>query len=129
MIVACTLLAAVPAGAQSGALIHATCAAQVAIDPMHVRTLRSALARALDGKAKGFTVDVSLVQLTAKPVGSELEVDAEVKTLLSDRSGRVRLTSTSRASVRGSMRDREAIHRDAVTAVAGEVAKLVLKQR
>ena len=128
IIVVCTLLAAVPAGAQSGALIHATCAAQLAIDPAHVRTLRAELVRALNGKANGYTLDVSLVQLTATPVNGEIEVRAEVKTMLSDASGRVRLTSTSRAAARGPVRDRAAVHRDAVTAVAGEIAKLVLQQ-
>jgi hypothetical protein len=130
IIVACTLLAAVPAGAQSGALIHATCAASgAAIDPAHVRTLRAQLERALDGRANGYTVDVSLVRLTSTPMNGEMEVRAEVKTLLSDASGRVRLSSTSRATARGPVRDRIALHRDAVTAVADEVAKLVLKQR
>jgi hypothetical protein len=129
IIVACTLLAAVPAGAQSGALIHATCTASVAIDPAHVRTLRAQLERALDGKANGYTLDVSLVRLTSTPMNGEIEVRAEVKTLLSDASGRVRLSSTSRAAARGPVRDRLALHRDAVTAVADEVAKLVLKQR
>ena len=129
IIVACTLLAAVPAGAQSGALIHATCTASVAIDPAHVRTLRAQLERALAGKASGYTLDVSLVRLTATPMNGEMEVRAEVKTLLSDASGRVRLSSTSRAAARGPVRDRLALHRDAVTAVADEVAKLVLKQR
>lgn len=129
IIVACTLLAAVPTGAQSGALIHTTCAASIAIDPAHVRTLRAQLERALDGKANGYTLDVSIVQLKATPMNGEIEVRAEVKALLSDASGRVRLSSTSRAAARGPLRDRVAVHRDAVTAVADEVAKLVLKQR
>jgi hypothetical protein len=90
--------------------------------------LRAELARALAGKASGYTLDVSLVQLTATPINGDIEVRAEVRTLLSDASGRVRVSSMSRAAARGPMRQRTSLHRDAVTAVAGEVAKLVLKQ-
>jgi hypothetical protein len=127
IIVACTLLAALPAGARSGSVIHTSCAAQLAADPAHLRTLRAELERALGGKAEGYTLDVSLVQWSAKPMNNEIEVRCEVKTLLSDKSGRVRLTSTSRATARGPLRDRDAVQRDAIAAVASDVVKFVLK--
>lgn len=129
IIVVCSLLAALPAGAQSGGVIHTSVAAQLATDPAHLRTLRAELERALNGKASGYTLDVSLVQWSAKPVNNEIEVRCEVKTFLSDKSGRVRVTSTSRATARGPLRDRDAVARDALAAVASDVVKFVLENR
>jgi hypothetical protein len=107
--------------------IHASCADALARDPAHVRTLRGELAHALSGTSMspGYTLDASLVRLAALPVGGELEVRAEVRAMLSDGQGRVRWTSTSRATARGSSRERAQLQRDAVGAAAREVAKSV----
>jgi hypothetical protein len=107
--------------------IRASCAEALARDPAHVRTLRGELAHALsDARASpGTTLDASLVRLAAIPVGGEIEVRAEVRAMLSDGSGRVRWTSTSRATVRGSSSERVLLQRDAVGAAARDLARSV----
>lgn len=97
---------------------------ELARDPVHVRTLRQELARALAGsRVPGrYTLDVSLVRLTAAVVGNQVEVRAEVRALLSDARGRARYQTTSHATVRGSFRDRVSMQRDAVTAAAHRLA-------
>jgi hypothetical protein len=119
------------ADATAGVAIHATCATDLAGDPAHVRTLREEVARALASTRvpTRYTLDVSLVRLASTTSGRNVEVRAEVRALLSDEHGRARWQTTSRATARGPARDRVAIQRDAVTAAARDVAKLVRKAR
>ena len=119
------LLASSPVGAASALQIHATCTAELARDPAHVRTLRGELTRALRGMRAppGYTLDVSLVRLGTSATGRELEVRAEVRAMLSDRHGVVQWSSLSRATARGTARDRVILQRDAVAHAARDLAK------
>lgn len=65
--------------------------------------------------SRGYTLDVALVRLATTELGSELEVHAELRGLLSDPRGRVRLTSVASARTRGARRHVEHLQRDAVT--------------
>jgi hypothetical protein len=124
ILLATLLLVAPVADATASVEIRATCVAELARDPAHLRTLRRELARALGGTRvpARYTLDVSLVRLTAAVAGNQVEVRAEVRALLSDAQGRARYQTTSRVTVRGPSRERISIQRDAVTAVAHELA-------
>jgi hypothetical protein len=119
------LFASSPVGAASALQIHATCATELARDPAHVRTLRGELTRALTGMRApaGYTLDVSLVRLGTSATGRGLEVRAEVRAMLSDKHGVVRWSSLSRATARGTARDRALLQRDAVAYAARDLAK------
>jgi hypothetical protein len=123
----CSILVASVADAAAGVEIHATCAADLAREPVHVRTLRDEVARALAGTRvpSRYTLDVSLVRLSGTTFGNQVEIRAEVRALLSDAQGRARWQTTSRATARGSIRDRASIQRDAVTAAAQQLARSV----
>ena len=123
----CLILAAPITPATAGVEIHATCATELARDPVHVRTLREEVARALASTRvpSRYTLDVSLVRLSGTTVGNQVEVRAEVRALLSDAQGRARWQTTSRATARGSARDRALLQRDAVTAAAKQLATSV----
>ena len=123
----CLLVVAPTEVASAGVAVHASCATELAGDPVHVRTLRDEVSRALAGTpvTPRYTLDVSLVKLGTKLSGRQIEVHAEVRALLSDEHGRARWQTTSRASVRGPARDRAAIQRDAVIAAAQQVASSV----
>lgn len=127
LVTACLVLAVAIANASPAIEVHATCAAELASDPAHVRTLRGELAQALAriSASASYTLDVSLVRLGVTTVGSELEVRAEVRAMLSDARGKIRWTSTSRTAARGPARDRIRLQRDAVSAAARELAKSV----
>jgi hypothetical protein len=117
------------ATASAGVEIRATCALELARDPVHVRTLRSEVVRALGSApvTARYTLDVSLVRLTATIVDRQLEVRAEVRALLSDASG-IRWHTTARATARGNVRDRALLQRDAITAAARDLAKAVRRR-
>lgn len=123
----CSILVAAIADATAGVEIHATCASELARDPVHVRTLRDEVARALAGARvpSRYTLDVSLVRLAGTTIGNQVEFRAEVRALLSDGQGRARWQTTSRATARGAIRDRASIQRDAVTAAAQQLARSV----
>ena len=128
LVFAIALTLGVPlADAAPSIAIHATCAVELAHDPAHVRTLRGELTHALAGTrgTRGYKLDVSLVRLGTFTRGGELEVRAEVRAMLSDESGRVRWSSLSRATARGTPRDHLLLQRDAVTSAARELAKQV----
>ncbi len=110
--------------ASAGIAIHATCVAEVARDPAHVRTLSAELAWALaDVRAPtGYALDVSLVRVDATTADGQVEVQVEARALVSDGKRRVRFASTSTATARGSARDRALVHRDALTAIAQQLA-------
>jgi hypothetical protein len=113
--------------ASAGIEIHATCAVAVVRDPAHARTLRAELTRALAGVATpaGTTLDVSIVRFNEITANGEVEVRTEARALLSDARGVVKWTSSSRATARGSVRDRTVVQRDAITAVAQQLATLI----
>jgi hypothetical protein len=125
------ILTASAVDATAGVEIHATCAAELASGAPHVRTLRVEVARALAGSRvpSRYTLDVSLVRLASTTIGGQLEVRAEVRALLSDEHGRARWQSTSHATARGAARQQALLQRDAVTAAARDVAKLVRSAR
>jgi hypothetical protein len=125
------LLLALPGHATAGVKIMPTCASELACDPSLVRTLRDEVARALGSTrvTTRYTLDVSLVRLASTTSGRHVEVRAEVRALLSDAQGRARWHTISRATARGATRDRVMIQRDAVTAAARDVAKLVRSAR
>lgn len=123
-ILAVAFVAAMFTSASAGIAIHATCVAEVARDPAHVRTLSTELARALaDVRAPtGYALDVSLVRVDATTADGEVEVQVEARAFVSDRKRRVVFSSMTTATARGSVRDRAVIHRDALTAIARQLA-------
>lgn len=117
------LVAVSPAAASQGLAIHASCAAELAAHATHVRTLRDAIAHEIKPQPEGYSIDISLVHLDATLVGSEVEVRAEVRAILSDERGRVKELATSKTVARGLSRDRSLISRDAIEEAARGVAK------
>lgn len=117
------VLALVLAGSRVRAqpIVHASAVAALA--PEHLRTLETALANALGDIPT--TLDVSLTKLDVTPIGSELEVKVELRALVSDDTGRIVWSSTSKATARGSARERTQLHRDAITAAAQDLGKRV----
>jgi hypothetical protein len=114
------LVAATSADATPAIDVKATCAADVAHGPRHTRLVRDELTRALAGitATHRFTLDVSLVRLDTTHHAAEVEVRAELRGLLSDKRGRIHLSSSASAVVRGRTRQHEQLRRDAVTEVA-----------
>jgi hypothetical protein len=127
-ILAALLVAAIGSSASAGVEIHTTCAAEVVRDPAHLRTLSAELTRALAGVStpSGTTLDVSIVHFSETAANGEVEVRTEARALLSDARGRVQWSSSSRATARGAMKERALIQRDAITAVAQQLAKLIV---
>lgn len=121
------LVAATTSFASHPVEVHASCTAELARDPSHLRTLRGELARALAGisATTSYTLDVSLVRLGSTAVGTEIEVRAEIRALLSDARGKVHWTSTSNSLARGRVGDRARLQRDAVASAAHDLARSV----
>jgi len=126
-ILAVAFVAVMGTPASAGIAIHATCVAEVARDPAHVRTLSTELARALaDVRAPtGYALDVSLVRVDATSANGEVEVQVEARAFVSDGKRRVRFSSTATATARGRARDRALVHRDALTAIAQQLARQI----
>lgn len=122
-------ISAVPASA--GVQVHVSSAAEVARDPAHTRTLSAELTRALAGVAtpKGTTLDVSIVRISAQRTSRDVQVHVEARAFLSDARGRVKWASSARATARGSARDHALVQRDALAAVADQLAGQVRKRR
>lgn len=123
----CLVVAVVTTSAWSGVEINATCASELARNSAHVRTLKSEVARALEGlpATSRYTLDVSLVRLDATPDRSEIEVRAEVRAILSDCRGRMVWTASARSTARGPAKDRLLVEQDAVIGAAQQVGRLV----
>jgi len=124
---AAAILSATFSTASAGIKIHTSCAAEVAGDPAHVRTLSSELTRALAGvKApRGYALDVSLVRVDVITTDDDVEIKVEARAFVSDGKRRVRFSSTTTATARGRVRDRELVHRDALTSIAEQLASLI----
>lgn len=119
----CLVLAAASASAARSGALRVTCAAAVARDAAHERWLRAEMTRALADLpvAAGHTIDLSLVRLDAKRASKDLEVRVEMRALLSDDDGRIRVQTTTRATTRGAARDRTLLERDAIGAAADDL--------
>ncbi len=128
IVIAALVLAAAPVVGSPRVAINARATGELARDTAHARVLHAAVAKSLSGKPgehAGYTLDVSLVELEVTPAGSELEVRAVVRALLSDPHGRIHVTSTARAIARGLARDRAVIQRDAIGSAGEQLAKRV----
>jgi hypothetical protein len=121
------VIAVMATSARSGVEINATCASEVTRAPAHLRTLKSEIARALQGlpATSRYTLDVALVRLDATPDRCEIAVRAEVRAMLSDCRGRMVWTSTSRSTAHGPAKDRSLVEQDAVINAAQQVGRLV----
>jgi hypothetical protein len=130
-VVATLLLALAPLYASAGVQVHVSSATDVARDPEHARTLSAELTRALASVAtpSGMTLDVSLIRLSTERVAREIEVRVEARAFLSDARGRVQWTSGARATARGPARDQASVRRDALAAVADQLARHVRQRR
>jgi hypothetical protein len=127
LLAALAVAAALATTAYSGIDIHATSAADATRDPAHVRTLRSEVARALEGARAqpGHTLDVSLVRLATKVTPTSVEVSAELRAVFSDPHGVILWSSSARAVARGTPRERALVERDAIGAAAQQLGRLV----
>jgi hypothetical protein len=118
------LASAAPATTWAGVTIHATCAADVVREAARVELMRSELARALDGHAPAgaeVTIDASLVRLASTTPASTrdtLAIHVEIRGMLSDDRGRIRVTTTARATAQGRASDRALLEHDAISAAA-----------
>lgn len=124
---------AVPAAASQPLAINATCAAALAGDASHVRTLRDGIARALAKQPHqipgGYTIDVALVRLDVTPAaGNEIQIRTEVRAALSDARGEVKKVSTITSLARGPQRDRALLQRDAIVESAWQLATRLAKR-
>lgn len=122
-------ITALPASA--GVQVHVSSAAEVARDPAHTKALSAELTRALANvqAPSGMTLDVSIVRLAAQRTSRDVEVQVEARAFLSDAKGRVQWASSARATARGSARDHALVQRDALAAVAEQLAGQVRKRR
>jgi hypothetical protein len=114
---------ALTASAHASPVIHASCATDLA---EHERTLHDELARSL--ASTDAQLDVSLVSLTETLVGTDIEVRAEVHALVSDARGEVRWSSRASATIRGALRERVQLRRDAVIEATHALAATIRKR-
>jgi hypothetical protein len=121
----CLVVATAPVIAGPAIEIHASCAADIATDPTHIRTLKSELAQALAGATEAHAVDITLVKLDTTASANELVVRAEVRAFVSDPKGRIKWATTAHATARGPAKERTLIQRDAVGAAARNVGKII----
>ena len=121
----CLVVATAPVIAGPAIEIHASCAADLATDPTHVRTLKSELAQALAGATEAHAVDITLVRLDTTASANELVVRAEVRAFVSDPKGRIKWAATANATARGPAKERALIQRDAIGAAARNVGKII----
>ena len=121
----CLVVATAPASAGPAIEIHASCAADIATDPAHVRILKSELAQALAGASEAHSVDISLVKLYTQTESGEVIVRAEVRAFVSDPKGRIKFATTAHATARGSAKERILVTRDAVGGAAHEVGRAI----
>ena len=127
------IASAPPALASQPLAINATCAAALASDASHVRTLRDSIARAVEKQPQkipaGYTIDVALVRLDVTPAGgNEIQIRTEVRAALSDARGEVKKVSTVTSLARGPQRDRALLQRDAIVESAWQLATRLAKR-
>ena len=114
----CLVVATAPAIAGPAIEIHASCAADLAADPTHIRILRSELAQALANASEAHAVDITLVKLDTQTASNEVTVRAEVRAFVSDPKGRIKWATTATATARGSIKERDLVQHDAIGAAA-----------
>jgi hypothetical protein len=117
------LALALTTSAYAQPVIHTSCARELS---EHERTLHAELSRSLDDTSA--ELDASLVSITETLVGTDIEVRAEIRALVSDAHGAVRWTSTAHAKVRGSLRERLQLRRDAVIEATHALAATIRKR-
>jgi hypothetical protein len=127
LLAALAVAAALTTPAWSDIEIHASSAADATRDPAHVRTLRGEVARALAGARAqpGHTLDVSIVRLDTRVTAASVEVSAELRAVFADPRGVILWSSSTRALARGTPRDRALLERDAISAAAQQLGRLV----
>jgi hypothetical protein len=117
------LVFALTTSAHASPVIHTSCATELA---EHERTLHDELARSLAGTDA--QLDASLVSITETLAGTDVEVRAEVRALVSDPSGAIRWQSTAHATVRGALPGRVQLRRDAVIEATRALAAAIRKR-
>ena len=124
-VLALVLVLVLATSAHATPTIRTRCAATLA---EHERTLQDELARALAGADAHIVLDVSLVTVTDHLVGTEVEVEAEVRAVVSDEHGAMRWSSRARATVRGALPARAQLRRDAVIEATRALAATIRKR-
>jgi len=114
----CLVVATAPVIAGPAIEIHASCAADLAADPTHIRILRSELAQALANASEAHAVDITLAKLDTQTASQEVIVRAEVRAFVSDPKGRIKFATTAYATARGSIKDRALVQQDAIAGAA-----------
>jgi len=117
------LALALTTSAHASPVIHTSCARELT---EHERTLHDELARTL--ASTDAQLDVSLVSLTERLVGTDVEVRAELRALVSDARGEIRWSSRARATVRGALPQRAQLRRDAVIEATHALAATIRKR-
>lgn len=114
---------ALTTSAHASPVIHTSCKTPLA---EHERTLHDELERSLAGT--NAQLDVSLVSITETLAGTDVEVRAEVRALISDTRGAIRWASTAHATVRGALPARAQLRRDAVIEATRALAATIRKR-
>ena len=114
---------ALTTSAHASPVIHTSCTTPLA---EHERTLHDELARSLAGT--NAQLDVSLVSITETLIGTDVEVRAEIRALISDAQGAIRWSSTAHATVRGALPTRTQLRRDAVIEATRALAATIRKR-
>lgn len=121
----CLVVATAPVIAGPAIEIHASCAADIAADPTHIRILRSELAQALANASEAHAIDITLVKLDTQTAADDVIVRAEVRAFVSDPKGRIKWATTAHATARGSIKERTLVQHDAIGAAARNVGKAI----
>ena len=124
----CLVATAVPALAGPAVEIHASCAANVVADAEHLATLRRELAQSLAQVAKAHVIDASIVTLDAHATGNELQVQVEVRALVSDPDQHAHWVTTAKATARGGTNERTLLERDAISAAARQIGQTIARR-
>ena len=119
----CLVVASAPVAAGTAVEIHASCAANVASDPGHVKALKSELAQSLAGATEARAVDVSIVKLETTTEAKDVIVKVEVRAVISDPKGKMEWMTSARSTARGAEKERALVQRDAISAAARQVGK------
>ena len=119
----CLVVATAPVTAGPAVEIHASCAADVASAPEHIKALKSELAQVLAGATEARAVDISLVKLETTTESKDVIVRAEVRAVISDSKGKMQWMTSARSTARGADKERMLVQRDAIGAAARQVGQ------